>query len=103
LNTDASSPPKGEGCMNGVKNSVAGSLESSDVLVTVGPAEGAENTLDVESIVFKQFGARIRSVAEEVMAASGVRGADVRIQDRGALECTLRARLETALERALKA
>jgi len=27
----------------------------------------------------------------------------VRIQDRGALECTLRARLETALERALKA
>ena len=59
--------------MNGVKNSVAGSLESSDVLVTVGPAEGAENTLDVESIVFKQFGARIRSVAEEVMAASGVR------------------------------
>lgn len=96
-------PSKGEGCMNGVKNSVAGSLESSDVLVTVGPAEGEENKLDVESIVLKQFGARIRSVAEEVVVASGVRGAAVRIQDRGALECTLRARLETALERALKA
>jgi len=103
LNADASRPRKGESCMNGVKNSVAGSLESSDVLVTVGPAEGEENKLDVESIVFKQFGARIRSVAEEVVAASGLRGAAVRIQDRGALECTLRARLETALERALKA
>jgi citrate lyase subunit gamma (acyl carrier protein) len=89
--------------MNSVKNSVAGSLESSDVLVTVAPSDGGENRLDVESIVFKQFGARIRSVAEEVMNASEIRGAAVRIQDRGALECTLRARLETALERALKA
>lgn len=103
MNEDASRPRKGESCMTSVKNSVAGSLESSDVLVTVGPAEGEENKLDVESIVFKQFGARIRSVAEEVVAASGVKGAAVRIQDRGALECTLRARLETALERAIKA
>ena len=89
--------------MNGVKNSVAGSLQSRAVRVTVGPPAGVENKQDGESIVFKQFGARIRSVAEEVVAASGVSGAAVRIQDRGALECTLRARLETALERALKA
>ena len=41
------------------------------------------------------------SVAGEVAASSGIEGADVRVSDRGALECTLRARLETAFERAM--
>ena len=88
--------------MNPVKMSSAGSLESSDVLVTVTAGEGDENRLEVESIVLRQFGKRIRSVAREIMAASGIKGATVRIQDRGALECTLRARIETAPERAMK-
>ncbi|MDQ7797037.1 MAG: citrate lyase acyl carrier protein [Spirochaetia bacterium] len=79
----------------------AGSLESSDVLVTIAPAEGNENEVKVESIVIKQFGNRIRKVADEVIAASGLKGAIIHIQDRGALECTLRARLETAISRAL--
>jgi citrate lyase subunit gamma (acyl carrier protein) len=87
--------------MKAVKDAAAGSLESSDVLVTVTPSEGEDNTLSVDSIVFRQFGGRIRSVAEEVIASSGLSGASLRIQDRGALECTLRARLETAIERAL--
>lgn len=86
--------------MNVTKNVTAGSLESNDVLVTVSSAGGRENELSVESIVFKQYGARIRSVVEEVLSSSGLSGASVRIQDRGALECTLRARLETAIERA---
>jgi citrate lyase subunit gamma (acyl carrier protein) len=60
-----------------------------------------DNTLSVDSIVFRQFGGRIRSVAEAVIASSGLAGAAVKVQDRGALECTLRARLETAIERAL--
>ncbi|MGI6782907.1 MAG: citrate lyase acyl carrier protein [Aminivibrio sp.] len=83
-----------------MKNSVAGSLESSDVLVSVSPSGGEDNTVYVESIVMKQFGERIRSVAREELSRMGVSGAVVKIQDRGALECTLRARLETALERA---
>lgn len=83
-----------------LKSSVAGSLESSDVLVSVSPSGGEENSVDVESIVMKQYGARIRSVADEMLSSTGVSGAEVKIQDRGALECTLRARLETALERA---
>lgn len=84
-----------------IKNSAAGSLESSDVLVTVSAAQGGENQIEVESIVFKQFGARIRSVVEETLALSGVTGVVIKVNDRGALDCTLRARLETALERAL--
>jgi citrate lyase gamma subunit len=60
--------------MKAVKDAAAGSLESSDVLVTVTPAEGEENTLSVDSIVFRQFGGRIRSVAEEVIASRALRG-----------------------------
>lgn len=88
--------------MKVLKDAVAGSLESSDVLVSVSPSLGDGVDLQVESIVIRQFGARIRSVAEDVIASSGLSGGTVRIQDRGALSCTLRARLETALERATK-
>ena len=86
--------------MKAVKDSAAGSLESSDVLVSVIPAGGSAVSLSVDSIVMKQYGRRIRSVAEEMIGTSGLSGASVMIQDRGALECTLRARLETAIERA---
>jgi len=79
---------------------MAGSLESSDVLVTVAPGPGPGVEFKVESIVIKQFGKRIRSVTEEVIAATGVQNATIQVQDRGALECTLRARLETAIARA---
>lgn len=83
------------------RNSVAGSLESSDVLVSVSPRDDEKVEIAVESIVFRQFGPRIRAVAGEVAASSGIEGAEVRVSDRGALECTLRARLETAFERAM--
>lgn len=82
------------------KSAVAGSLESSDVLVTITPGSGPEVELKVESIVIKQFGKRIRRVTEEVVASTGVKNATIHVQDRGALECTLRARLETAIARA---
>lgn len=84
-----------------IRGSVAGTLESSDALVIITPSEGEENSLIVESIVFKQFGARITAVSQETIEASGITGATIKVQDRGALECTLRARLETAVERAL--
>lgn len=86
--------------MKAKKEAMAGTLESSDVLVTVSPREGEGVEYTIESIVLKQYGRRIRSVTEEMTTAAGLTGAAVRVQDRGALECTLRARLETALERA---
>lgn len=81
------------------KRVTAGSLESSDVMVTLEPAESSELELMVDSIVEKQFGRRIREVATEMLEKSGLSSGIVRIQDRGALECTLRARIETAIER----
>ena len=79
----------------------AGSLESSDVLVTISPKSEAGVDLKIESIVMKQFGARIRSVTQEIVDSLALDGATIHVQDRGALECTLRARLETAIGRAV--
>ncbi len=80
-----------------------GSLESSDVLVSLAPSEDGARHLEVESIVIKQYGRRITAVANEMLDAAGVDSGTVRIQDRGALECTLRARIKTALDREVKA
>lgn len=79
----------------------AGSLESSDVLVTITPFEEDRIEFIIESIVIKQFGRRIRQITEEMVQKAGITAARVHVQDRGALECTLRARLETAIERSL--
>ncbi|HPI98407.1 MAG TPA: citrate lyase acyl carrier protein [Synergistales bacterium] len=82
------------------KSVSAGSLGSSDVLVTLGPGQKGCMDIMVKSIVEKQFGRRIRKIAEDLFARNDITEAMVRIQGKGALECTLRARLETAIERA---
>ena len=80
------------------KKAVAGTLESSDVYVEIAPGcGGIDVTLD--SVVQEQFGEEILRVVEEVLAEQGVSDAAVRIYDRGALECVLRARMETAILR----
>ena len=82
-----------------LKSAVAGTLESSDTYVEIEPAD--ENiTISVESVVAKQFGQKIRNAVAEVLAENGVSAANVRVIDRGALECVIRARVETAILRA---
>lgn len=80
-----------------VKNASAGTMESSDAYVEIEPAD----TLDVqlESVVQAQFGEEIRAVVCEVLKEHDVQQASVRVIDRGALECVLRARVETAILR----
>lgn len=81
-----------------VKSASAGTLESSDVYVEIEPNE---NDLDIqlESVVYNQFGESIHRVIREVLAECGVEKASVRVSDRGALECVIRARVETAVLR----
>lgn len=75
----------------------AGTMESSDAYVEIEPAEGLEIAL--ESVVGQQFGDAIRQVVGQVLAEKGVETAKVRVVDRGALECVIRARVETAIVR----
>ena len=83
-----------------IKTAVAGTLESSDALVEVAPA--ASVTVEIESAVLAQFGESIEKSVREVLAQFDVNGAAVRITDRGALDCTIRARVETAIKRGAK-
>ena len=85
--------------MEVIKTAVAGTLESSDCMVTIEPAErGLE--LDLESAVIRQFGKRITEVAMETLERLEVQNARVSIIDKGALDCTIKARVECAVMRA---
>ena len=84
-----------------MKNAVAGTMESSDILVTVQPSEQGI-TIDLTSTVEEQFGGQIRQVIREALEQLGVENAEVTAVDKGALDCTIRARVETAVYRSLE-
>lgn len=78
---------------------VAGTLESSDVYVEISPG-GPGVEIELDSVVLDQFGEAIRRTVEEVLRENGVRSAKISLVDRGALDCVIRARVETAIARA---
>lgn len=84
--------------MDIMQTAVAGSLESSDIMITVNPATDGI-TIDLESSVEKQFGRRIRQVIEETLKHLGVDGVLVQAVDKGALDCTIQARTIAAVHR----
>ena len=80
-----------------VRKAVAGTLESSDALVEIEP--GGTLEVELDSVVETQFGESIRASIREVLRERGVNAARVRVTDRGALDCVIRARVETAVAR----
>ena len=80
-----------------LKSAAAGTLESSDCLVTVEPGEGI--TLDLSSSVMNQYGRQINAAVLETLERLEVQNANVTVVDKGALECTLKARVECAVFR----
>lgn len=79
----------------------AGTLESSDVLVEMIPGN-KPLLIELESPVKAQFGDSILASVREVLAAHGVSSGTVKLNDHGALDCTIRARVETCLARSAK-
>ncbi len=84
--------------MNILRTASAGTLESSDCRVTVSPAE--KNGLEYTGANSAIFAKRTQALVESVLAGCGAENVMVTIHDMGAIEITIRARLETALERA---
>ena len=75
-----------------------GTYASSDVFIEVAPGDqGLELTLD--SPVKAQFGDQMEATVRKVLQAHGIDNITIRSHDQGALDCTLIARLETALAR----
>ena len=77
-----------------LKKTTAGTMESSDAYIEIEPCDTVE--IELSSVVKNQFGDSIIETAKSVLSECGITGARVKISDRGALDCVLRARIETA-------
>ena len=82
------------------KPAVAGTLECSDFQVTVEPGNGKVD-FSLESAVIHQFGNQIKKVTLETLKDLGVDNVRISIVDKGALDCTIKARIEGAVFRAV--
>lgn len=81
------------------KSAVAGTLESSDAQITVEPsADGIQ--LEISSSVMNQYGRQIKATVLETLERLEVQNGRVTVVDKGALDCTLKARVECAVFRA---
>lgn len=82
-----------------IKAASAGTVESSDIIVKIEPAEtGVEVVLT--SSVMQQYGKQIETVIRETLEELGVEAARVEAVDKGALDCTVKARTQAAAYRA---
>lgn len=69
-------------------------------MVQIAPAVSKGLHIDLDSSVAAQFGVQIRRVIEETLEGLGVEDAEVKAVDKGALDCTIRARVTAAAVRA---
>lgn len=84
-----------------IKPAKAGTMESNDIYIMVTPNDNKGIEIQLESIVMKQFGEQIRTVIVNELTALGVENVTLIARDRGALDYTIRARIETAIKRAI--
>lgn len=83
------------------KPAVAGTLESSDAMVTLEPLDEGEGVeFELDSVVIHQFGKQIKKVVLETLERLGVDDVHITVVDKGALDCTIKARVECAVFRA---
>ena len=81
-----------------IKNAVAGTPESGDIMVQIAPGDGLQ--VELQSSVAAQFGRQIKALITETLTGLGIENAYVKATDKGALDCTIRARVTAAAVRA---
>ncbi len=80
-----------------MKKGVAGSIESNDVKITV--EESKKQEIKIESIVYEFYGKQIYQTIVDTLEELGIKNIKVLVQDKGALDYTIKSRLITAIER----
>ncbi len=83
-----------------LKMATAGTMESGDIMIQLAPSEREGLDIHLQSSVAYQFGDQIRKVIRETLEGLGVTQAEVYATDKGALDCTIRARVTAAAVRA---
>lgn len=85
-----------------LKQAQAGTLESTDILITLAPSEpGSGIVIELASPAINQYGEHIKNLIASILKEQGIQDAAVHANDRGALDYTIDARVRTAITRAL--
>jgi citrate lyase subunit gamma (acyl carrier protein) len=81
----------------------AGTFESSDVLFLIEPLpEKAGRKIELFSTVLHQYGESFNRIVSEMLDDFDLTDIHLIARDKGALEPTIKARLETAIRRSLE-
>lgn len=83
-----------------LRQATAGTMESGDIMIQIAPRQGEGLDIHLQSSVAYQFGEQIKSVIRDTLEGLGVTSAEVHATDKGALDCTIRARTTAAAVRA---
>jgi citrate lyase subunit gamma (acyl carrier protein) len=76
---------------------IAGSKESNDCLITI--ESSVERKIEINSIVGVFFYDQILKVVEDTLNEQDLHNVKVVVEDKGALDYTIKSRLLTAIER----
>ena len=80
----------------------SGTFESSDVIFLIEPlSDNSGRKLEISSTVMQQFGASFKRIVTEMLDQYEMTDIHLIAKDKGALEPTIKERLETALKRSL--
>ena len=82
------------------KPAMAGTTESSDVMVMLRPNPAGGIVIDLKSDVMVSFGDAIEATVRDMLKEFDVADAQVSIVDKGALDFVIRARMQCAICRA---
>lgn len=82
------------------KQAIAGTLESSDAQVMILPYTNGLK-VNLESSVFDQYGEHIIAMITQTAKTLGIKTGLIKVIDKGALDCTIKARVETAFYRSI--
>lgn len=80
------------------KQAICGTLLSNDCLVTIEPGDDGLS-IQIDSPVIHAFGEQIEKVIREKLKDMNVTTCKLRIDDKGALDYTIMARVEVAVMR----
>ena len=83
-----------------LKTATAGTLESSDIMISLAPAE--KTSIEIESVTGAIFDEAIRACITAKLGEMGVECVKVFAKDKGARDCVISARVEAAVTRAFK-
>ena len=82
------------------REATVGVDDKNDALVTVSPCEAGQGILiELTSPVKRQYGEHLEAVVAEVARGAGYTDVKINVQDKGAWDYALRARIEAALAR----